>query len=87
MGVFTYESEKTSTLPPAKLYDAFANKFHILLPQLIPNVQSVEILEGNGGPGTILKVIAIEEGNSFSTQLINSRSRPYSNFEFLYRVI
>ena len=46
MGVFTYETEVTSSIPPAKMFKASVLDV-VPLPQAIKNV---EILEGDGGP-------------------------------------
>lgn len=58
MGVYTYENEVTSPIPPSRLFKAFVLDSDNLLPKIfkhhIKDV-NVEILEGNGGPGTIKK--------------------------------
>lgn len=59
MAVFTFEDEITSTLPPAKLYNAMKDA-DSLTPKIIDDVKSVEIVEGNGGPGTIKKLTIVE---------------------------
>lgn len=56
MGVFSYEHEHTSTLPPAKLYKAFTKDSDDLIPKAVEPIQSVENVEGTGGPGTIKKL-------------------------------
>ena len=57
MGVFTYENEFTSTIPPARLFKAFLLDGDSIIPKIAPQaVKHVEILEGDGGPGTIKKV-------------------------------
>ena len=63
MGVFTYENEISSTIPPARLFKAFVLDADNLIPKLAPHaIKSAEIIEGNGGPGTIKK-ITFGEGN------------------------
>ncbi|KAJ1381528.1 START-like domain superfamily [Sesbania bispinosa] len=47
--------ETTSTLAPAKLYKALvkdADNINII-PKAVEAIQSIETVEGNGGPGTI----------------------------------
>jgi hypothetical protein len=62
MGVFTYEAETTSVIPPAKLFKAFVLDGDNLIPKVAPQaIKSIEIIEGNGGPGTIKK-INLDEG-------------------------
>ena len=62
MGVFTYETETTSVIPPARLFKSFVLDSDNLIPKVAPKaIKSVEIIEGNGGPGTIKK-ISFDEG-------------------------
>ncbi|KAH7513423.1 hypothetical protein FEM48_Zijuj12G0198300 [Ziziphus jujuba var. spinosa] len=66
MGVLTYESEFTSTISPARLFKAFVLEGDNLVPKIAPQaVKSSEIIEGDGGVGTIKK-ITFGEGSSFS---------------------
>ena len=60
MGVFTFEDETTSIVAPAKLYKALVKDADNLIPKAIEAIQSVEIVEGNGGPGTIKKLTFLE---------------------------
>ncbi|RDX84738.1 hypothetical protein CR513_34167, partial [Mucuna pruriens] len=64
MGVFAYDDEHTSTLPPAKLYKALVKDSDNIVPKVIDAFQSVEIVEGNGGPGTVKKLTVLEGGES-----------------------
>ncbi|KAG6731695.1 hypothetical protein I3843_01G134400 [Carya illinoinensis] len=65
MGVFTYETESTSVISPAKLFKSFVLDADNLIPKVVPQaVKSTEIIEGNGGPGTIKK-ITFGEGSQF----------------------
>ncbi|RYR30684.1 hypothetical protein Ahy_B01g055429 isoform A [Arachis hypogaea] len=63
MAVFTFEDEITSPLPPSKLYNAMKDA-DSLTPKIIDDVKSVEIVEGNGGPGTIKKLTIVEDGET-----------------------
>ncbi|XP_038876313.1 major allergen Pru ar 1-like [Benincasa hispida] len=56
MGVFTYENEVVSVIPPAKFFKAFIIDADNLYPKIVPNQPQTEIVEGNGGPGTIKKI-------------------------------
>lgn len=60
MGVFTFEDEHTSTVPPAKLYKALAKDSDSIIPKAVEAIQSIENVEGNGGPGTVKKVTVVE---------------------------
>ncbi|KAM0984845.1 hypothetical protein ACFX2I_012119 [Malus domestica] len=66
MGVFTYESEFSSVIPPTRLYNAFVLDADNLIPKIAPQaVKSTEILGGNGGVGTIKK-INFGEGSTYN---------------------
>jgi hypothetical protein len=57
MGVFTYESETTTVITSARLFKAFVLDADNLIPKVAPQaIKSSEIIEGNGGPGTIKKI-------------------------------
>ncbi|KAK4586579.1 hypothetical protein RGQ29_023649 [Quercus rubra] len=57
MGVFTHESQETSAIPPARLFKAFVLDSDNLIQKVLPQaIKSTEIIEGNGGPGTIKKI-------------------------------
>uniref|UniRef100_A0A151UE08 Uncharacterized protein n=1 Tax=Cajanus cajan TaxID=3821 RepID=A0A151UE08_CAJCA len=54
MGVFITESEQVTTVAPAILFKAIVLDFSNVFPKALPNLcKSVEIVEGDGGPGTI----------------------------------
>lgn len=59
MGVVTYESEETYAVPPARMFNALASDN--LPSKIFPDVvKNVEVLEGNGGPGSIKKFTIVE---------------------------
>ncbi|MED6191795.1 hypothetical protein PIB30_004008 [Stylosanthes scabra] len=64
MAVFTFEDEITSTVPPAKLYKALVKDADTIVPKVIDGIKSVEIVEGNGGPGSIKKLTFVEGGET-----------------------
>ncbi|XP_057419757.1 class 10 plant pathogenesis-related protein 2A-like [Lotus japonicus] len=64
MGVFTFEDETTSPVAPAKLFKALVKDADEILPKAVDAIQSVETVEGNGGPGTIKKLTVNEGGKS-----------------------
>ncbi|KAG4210484.1 hypothetical protein ERO13_A02G052100v2 [Gossypium hirsutum] len=56
MGVFAKEAEVSTPLPPAKAFKGFAVDLDTLMPKVAPqSIKSVELLQGDGGPGTIKK--------------------------------
>ena len=79
MGVITYESEVTSPIPPARLFKAFVLDADNLIPKISPHtIKSTEIIEGNGGAGTIKKV-TFHEGEyiytNFSPNTFNNAKK------------
>ncbi|KAJ6416406.1 hypothetical protein OIU84_002291 [Salix udensis] len=66
MGVITLENEFVVAVSPAKLFKAYCLDADTLLPKILPeHIKSSEIVEGNGGPGTIRK-ITFTEGKELS---------------------
>ena len=56
MGIFTYETETASQIAPARLFKALMVDGDNLIPKIVPQaIESTEILEGNGGPGSVMK--------------------------------
>ncbi|CAN6676831.1 unnamed protein product [Malus baccata var. baccata] len=87
MGVFTYEFEFTSVIPPARLYNAFVLDADNLIPKIAPQaVKSTEILEGDGGVGTIKK-INFGEGSTYSYVKHRIDGVDKDNFVYQYSVI
>ncbi|GMN63427.1 hypothetical protein TIFTF001_032507 [Ficus carica] len=65
MGVFTFESETTSPVPPSRLFKALVLDAHNLVPKIAPQaVKHAELVEGDGGPGSIKK-ITFGEGSEY----------------------
>ncbi|XP_028751623.1 class-10 pathogenesis-related protein 1-like [Neltuma alba] len=64
MGVFTFEEEHVSAVAPARLYNASLKHSHTILPKVIPDIKNVELLEGTGGPGSVIKVSSVDEGGN-----------------------
>ena len=57
MGVITYDHETTSSIPLAKMFKAFILDSDKLIPKILPQaIKSTEIIEGDGGPGSIKKI-------------------------------
>ncbi|KAJ9699686.1 hypothetical protein PVL29_005516 [Vitis rotundifolia] len=67
MCVITYEHEITSSIPPAKMFKAFILDSDKLIPKILPQViKSTEIIEGDGGPGSIKKIMFGEDKDNFT---------------------
>ncbi|KAL4643052.1 hypothetical protein ACB092_02G064900 [Castanea dentata] len=87
MGVFTYESENTSVIPPARLFKAFVLDSDNLVPKVVPQaIKSTEIIEGNGGPGTIRK-ITFGEGSQFKQAKHRTDALDIENCTYSFSVI
>ncbi|XP_050378744.1 major strawberry allergen Fra a 1.08-like [Argentina anserina] len=87
MGVFTYESEFTSVIPPARLFKAFILDADNLIPKIAPQaVKSTEILQGDGGVGTIKK-INLGEGSEYSYVKHQIDGIDKDNFVYKYSMI
>lgn len=64
MGVFTFTEEYTSPIPPARLFKAPIVDSHNHIPKLMPQVKSIDIIQGDVGAGSI-RQINFTEGNNF----------------------
>ncbi|CDP10318.1 unnamed protein product [Coffea canephora] len=86
MAPITYSSEMTSPIPPARLFKA-AILDDTLLPKILPQaIKSVEILEGDGGAGTI-KLSKFGEANKFKSAKHRVDELDKENFVYSYSVI
>ncbi|KAB2040185.1 hypothetical protein ES319_D02G064600v1 [Gossypium barbadense] len=87
MGVFTYESEIVTAIPPAKMFKACILDGDTLIPKIVPQVfNSVEYLEGNGEPGSIRKV-TFAQGNQFNYMKQKVEALNTEKFEYIYSEI
>ncbi|XP_022138757.1 major allergen Pru ar 1-like [Momordica charantia] len=66
MGIFTYENEVATSIPPVKFFKAFILDADQLYPKIVPSHPQTEVLEGDGGPGTIKKISFSHGGNVIS---------------------
>ncbi|ONI28156.1 hypothetical protein PRUPE_1G127100 [Prunus persica] len=87
MGVFTYETEFTSVIPPPRLFKAFVLDADNLIPKIAPQaIKSSEIVQGDGGVGTIKK-ITLGEGSQYSYVKHQIDSIDKENFVYGYSLI
>ncbi|XP_075654735.1 major allergen Pru ar 1-like [Castanea sativa] len=87
MGVFTYEFETTTIIPPARLFKAFALDGDNLIPNVAPlAIESSEIIEGNGGPGTI-KMINLGQRSQYNYAKLRIDEMDNANFTYGYSLI
>ncbi|KAJ7955169.1 Major allergen Mal d 1 [Quillaja saponaria] len=58
MGVFAFEHENTAVIPSARLFKALILEGNNLFTKVAPQViKSIEVIEGDGGVGSIKNVI------------------------------
>ncbi|XP_059632773.1 major allergen Pru ar 1-like [Cornus florida] len=87
MGVISYDMEITTTIPPAKMFKAFVLDADNLIPKILPQaIKSVEIVQGDGGPGTV-KVITFGEGSQFKSVKHRVDGIDKDNFTYNYSII
>ena len=87
MGVFIYESETVSAVPPARLFKALVLDADNLIPKIAPQaIKSVDILEGNGGPGTVKKS-SFGEGSNYKYVKHQVDGLDAENFTYSYSMI
>lgn len=69
MGVMRFEKEVSAAVAPSRMFKAFFLEAHNFLPKLVPQaIKSVEILQGDGGAGSI-KITNFADGMSYSIEL------------------
>ncbi|KAL2475044.1 major allergen Pru ar 1-like [Abeliophyllum distichum] len=67
MAITTFTEEHTSPVPPSRIFKASIVDSHNLIPKLMPQaIKSIQIIQGNGGAGSI-KQINFAEGSNFSS--------------------
>ncbi|KAL6293070.1 hypothetical protein ACE6H2_001212 [Prunus campanulata] len=87
MGVFTYSDESTSVIPPPRLFKALVLEADTLIPKIAPqSVKSAEIVEGDGGVGTIKK-ISFGEGSHYSYVKHRIDRLDKDNFVYNYSLV
>ncbi|KAF3432413.1 hypothetical protein FNV43_RR27153 [Rhamnella rubrinervis] len=86
MGVFTYETEITSVIAPPRLFKAFILDAHNILPKAVPQaIEKIDIISGNGGPGSVYKV-HFAAGNPFKYMLHQADAIDTQNLTYSYTV-
>ncbi|KAJ7955164.1 Major allergen Mal d 1 [Quillaja saponaria] len=87
MGVFTYEHETSSVIPPARIFKAIILDADNFILKVAPQViQKIEIIEGDGGIGSIRKVTFSDGGKTGFFKQINEVIDT-ENLKFHYSVI
>ncbi|KAL0457455.1 UNVERIFIED_CONTAM: Major allergen Pru av 1 [Sesamum latifolium] len=87
MGVLTYEDEVIFSVPPARLFKSFVLDGDNLIPRVLPQAfKSFQILEGDGGPGTI-KLVTFADGSPYKTAKHRVDEIDEENYVYKYSVI
>ncbi|XP_054808147.1 pathogenesis-related protein 2-like [Prosopis cineraria] len=87
MGVFAYETETISVVPPAKLYNTLVKQFNTILPKANPSVKSIQVIEGTGGPGSIKKITSVGQGGNAIDVLHKVDEIDEANLGYNYSVV
>ncbi|KAG6436683.1 hypothetical protein SASPL_101585 [Salvia splendens] len=87
MGVITYDVENPSSISAAKLFKALVVDSDTLIPKIMPQaIKNVEILEGDGGVGTI-KVVHFGEGSEYKSVKQRVDAIDKVNLTYTYSII
>ena len=86
MGVITDDLEVTGSLPVAKMFKGFVLEADDIFPKVMPQaIKSAEIIEGDGGAGSIRKVSLVAGGKpTYFKQKIDSLDK--ESFVFCYTI-
>ncbi|KAL3753032.1 hypothetical protein ACJRO7_000429 [Eucalyptus globulus] len=87
MGVVTFRFDILSPIPRARIFKAAILDADNLLPKVLPQaIKSVEVLEGDGGPGTI-KLMTFGKGSQYKTAKHKVEALDKENFTYCYSII
>ncbi|XP_058730886.1 ABA-responsive protein ABR18-like [Vicia villosa] len=86
MGIFIFENDTTSTVAPAKLFKAVVHDADVIVPKVVDSIKTVEIVEGNGGPGTVKKITFVEGGQTLYV-LHKIETIDDAKFEYNYSIV
>ncbi|XP_052211388.1 major allergen Mal d 1-like [Diospyros lotus] len=64
MAVVTTTHQYTCKVPPARIFKALVLDSHNLIPKVIPSIKSIELVQGDGGAGSI-KQTSFADGSHF----------------------
>ncbi|GLT98949.1 hypothetical protein SLE2022_164210 [Rubroshorea leprosula] len=88
MGVFTDKMEVTTKIPPTRMFRALVFDYDNLISKIIvpKAIQNVELIEGDGGPGSIKK-ITFGEGSQVKYVKHKIEAIDEKGFSFNYSLI
>ncbi|XP_065859560.1 major pollen allergen Bet v 1-L-like isoform X1 [Euphorbia lathyris] len=85
-GVLTIHRDIITAVPVATMFKVFVLESDKFIPKIIPQI-TIEVLEGNGGPGTIKKTSFAAEGAEFKYIKTRIESTDTENLKHSYSVI
>ncbi|TKY72552.1 Major allergen Pru ar 1 [Spatholobus suberectus] len=88
MEVLTFTEEFTSTVQPGRMFKALILDAPNLIPKLMPEaIKNVQLVEGNGGPGSIQEITIIAEGDNIKQLKHRIDAIDQENLTYSYAVI
>ncbi|XP_031264471.1 major allergen Pru av 1-like [Pistacia vera] len=86
MGVITDQLEVSCALPAAKMFKGFVVEADDIFPKVMPQaIKSAELIEGDGGPGSIRKVnIVAGDKPAYLKQKVDALDK--ESFSFSYTI-
>ncbi|KAI3469846.1 hypothetical protein Pfo_026509 [Paulownia fortunei] len=87
MGAITYDMEIPSSIPAAKMFKAVVLDADTLIPKIMPQaIKNVQILEGDGGVGTV-KIIHFGEGSQYKSAKHRVDALDKDNLTHTYSIV
>ncbi|CAA2997234.1 major allergen Pru ar 1-like [Olea europaea subsp. europaea] len=87
MAPVTYDQEITCSIPPEKMFKAFVLDADNIIPKVLPQaIKKVDILEGDGGVGTI-KLVTFGEGSQYKSVKHRVDAVDEANCAYSYSII
>ena len=87
MVAITYDMEVTSSVPAAKMFKAMVLDADTLIPKIMPQaIKNVEIVEGDGGVGTV-KIIHFGEGSQYKSAKHRVEAIDKENLTHTYSIV
>ena len=89
MVVGSFSDEVTTSISPARMWKASVLDSHNLLPKIVPQyIASIDVVEGNGGPGSTKKIMCFTQAEKILTHaLIHIDILDEANYVYKYVVI
>lgn len=87
MGFASYTDEYTSPIAASRIFKASIVDSHNLIPKLLPQgIQSIELIQGDGGAGSIKKINFID-GRNFNSVKYHIDELSEENYTYKYTLL